>query len=158
MVRRPGVEGAVLVQAQPGQAQYRQGCGYGVVLEGGAKVLEELAAIALGIGQDPVDHLARAQALFEGVHQIADVLALGVDFLLEQVRVFVRFMFEGSGHGSFLFSVSLSCCMACKVRSGARCVGSNRFLPDCNMMNPITKVTAPTIRAASQGSSTVAKA
>ncbi|MNH27061.1 hypothetical protein D3C79_871550 [compost metagenome] len=118
-VRRARVERAILIEAQPRQAKHREGGRHRVVFQGGAQVMEELPAAALAVSQYLVHQLAGAQALLQGIDQVTDMLALGIDLLLEQVRVFLRFLFERSAHGSFLFSASLSCCRACSVRSGA---------------------------------------
>ncbi|MNF14588.1 hypothetical protein D3C80_2168580 [compost metagenome] len=56
--------------------------------------MEKFPAIALAVGKHLIHQLPGAQTLLQGIDQIADVFALGIDFLLKHVRVFLRVLFE----------------------------------------------------------------
>ncbi|MNL51007.1 hypothetical protein D3C87_1740710 [compost metagenome] len=105
-----------------------------------------------------IEHLAGGKFAFQRVDDMPDVLPLRIDFTLDGFRALGRFGFEFAVHDTFLRKASWSLFNASRVRSGLKWEGSNCFLPACNITNPMTITTTPTISAASQGAITRLKA
>ena len=147
--------GAILAHHQPQQPHRGQHGGHRIVAHAGTQVGEERGAVALHHAPRLVKHLARGELAFQCIDDVANAGALRVDFTLDRFRAFFRFQFEFAFHETFLRRASWSLFKASRVRSGLKWDGSNCFLPDCSMANPMIITTTPTISAASQGAITI---